>query len=58
MSDWCPTHTRYSAKRPPNSLCGKCWELYFYHCPEDRDRYTRAAQVKLEEMQKERKERV
>lgn len=35
MSDWCPTHKTYSAKRPPKSLCGKCFELWFLRNPED-----------------------
>lgn len=32
--DWCRTHPTYSAKREPNSLCGRCWTLYLYRCPE------------------------
>lgn len=36
MSHFCPSHPRYSAKREPNSLCGRCWVLYFYRCPEER----------------------
>ena len=35
MADWCKTHPTYSAKRPPKSLCGKCFELYFLKNPED-----------------------
>lgn len=34
--DWCSEHPRYEAKRKPNSLCGRCWELYFIKNPEDR----------------------
>lgn len=34
MSDYCKAHPRYSAKRPPNSLCGRCFELYFLRNPE------------------------
>ena len=34
MSDWCPTHKTYSAKREPNSVCGKCWQIYLYRNPE------------------------
>lgn len=34
MSDYCPSHPRYSAKREPNSLCGKCFELWHLRCPE------------------------
>lgn len=34
MSHYCKAHPRYSAKREPNSLCGECWRLYFYRCPE------------------------
>lgn len=33
---WCQSHPRYSAKREPNSLCGSCWILYFYRCPEEK----------------------
>lgn len=25
MSHWCEQHPKYSAKRKPGSLCGKCW---------------------------------
>jgi len=35
MSDYCPTHKRYSAKRQPKSICGQCWKLYFLKNPED-----------------------
>ena len=34
--NWCRSHPSYSAKRAPNSLCGDCWQLYFYRCPEER----------------------
>lgn len=34
MADWCGEHPRYSAKRKPNSLCGKCWALWFIRNPE------------------------
>lgn len=34
MSDWCQSHPTYSAKRPPNSLCGRCFQLYFLRNPE------------------------
>lgn len=34
MSHWCKSHPRYSAKREPNSLCGDCWAIWFYRCPE------------------------
>jgi len=33
--NWCPTHKAYSAKKEPNSLCGSCWRLWFYRCPEE-----------------------
>lgn len=36
MSEWCAEHPRYSAKRRPNSLCGRCWQLWFFRNPEDR----------------------
>ena len=36
MSHFCKVHPTYSAKREPNSLCGTCWTLYFYRCPEQR----------------------
>lgn len=32
--NWCVSHPKYSAKKEPNSLCGTCWQLYFYRCPE------------------------
>lgn len=32
--NWCPTHKTYSAKREPNSLCGRCYELWHLRCPE------------------------
>ena len=35
MADYCKAHPRYSAKRPPKSLCGKCFELWFLRNPED-----------------------
>jgi hypothetical protein len=35
MSQWCQSHPTYSAKKEPNSLCGKCWSLWFYRCPEE-----------------------
>ena len=35
MADWCQDHPRYSARRPPRSLCGRCWQLWFYTNPED-----------------------
>lgn len=35
MSDWCVTHTAYSAKRPPTSVCARCWTLFFLKNPED-----------------------
>ncbi|MDH5667851.1 MAG: hypothetical protein OEY86_07570 [Nitrospira sp.] len=38
MSDWCKEHPRYSAKRTPNSVCGRCWVLYFIKNPEEKDR--------------------
>lgn len=34
MSDYCPQHPRYSAKRAPNSLCGNCFRLWFLRNPE------------------------
>lgn len=34
MSSYCPEHPRYSAKRAPNSSCGKCWSLWHLRCPE------------------------
>lgn len=34
MSNWCPSHPTYSAKRTPNAVCGRCWQLYFYKHPE------------------------
>lgn len=37
MADYCKQHPRYSAKKEPNSLCGKCFELWFIRCPEERD---------------------
>jgi hypothetical protein len=37
MSHFCQTHPRYEAKREPNSLCGECWTLWFYRCPERKD---------------------
>jgi hypothetical protein len=45
MSHFCTVHPRYEAKREPNSLCGKCWLLFFYKNPEQkrefRDTYTK-----------------
>jgi len=38
MSDWCKSHPRYSAKKMPNSLCGKCFQLYFLKNPEVKPR--------------------
>lgn len=38
MADYCKSHPRYSAKRMPKSLCGKCFELYFLAHPEDKQR--------------------
>lgn len=37
MMDWCASHPKYEAKRKPNSLCGRCWALYFIKNPEDRN---------------------
>ncbi len=34
--DWCNQHPRYSAKRQPNSICGRCWSLWFLRNPEDK----------------------
>jgi hypothetical protein len=34
MSHFCTVHPRYEAKRAPNSICGKCWQLFFYKNPE------------------------
>lgn len=34
MSHYCKSHPQYSAKREPNSLCGECWKLWHYRCPE------------------------
>lgn len=34
MSNWCQSHPTYSAKREPNSICGECWKLWLYRCPE------------------------
>jgi hypothetical protein len=36
MSNWCQSHPTYSAKREPNSLCGKCWSLFNLKNPERR----------------------
>lgn len=36
MSHYCTSHPRYEAKREPKSLCGNCWRLYFYRCPEEK----------------------
>lgn len=36
MSDWCVSHPKYSAKRKPNSLCGRCWALWFIRNPEEK----------------------
>lgn len=38
MSHWCKQHPRYAAKRMPNSLCRKCFLLFFLKNPEDKDR--------------------
>lgn len=50
MSDWCPTHKNYSAKRKPGSTCGACWRLYFLKNPEERqeviDTYEDLAKMK------------
>jgi len=34
MSEYCQVHPRYSARREPNSLCGRCWQLWHLRCPE------------------------
>ncbi len=39
MSEWCPTHPKYSAKRQPKSLCGHCWKLWLLKNPELGTRY-------------------
>lgn len=36
MMYWCKEHPRYSAKRKPGSLCGRCWALWFLRNPEER----------------------
>lgn len=36
MMAWCKTHPRCSAKRMPNSLCGRCFQLYFLKNPEEK----------------------
>lgn len=36
MSHWCTQHPKYEAKRQPNSLCGRCWQLYFFSHPEEK----------------------
>ena len=37
MSHFCRSHPRYEAKREPNSICGACWQLYFYKNPEAKE---------------------
>lgn len=34
---WCEEHPRYEAKREPNSLCGRCYELWYLRCPERKE---------------------
>lgn len=55
MSDWCKAHPRYSAKRMPKSLCGKCWSLYFIKNPEERC-IIRQAVADMEAMRKDYQE--
>lgn len=35
--NWCQQHPRYEAKRKPNSLCGRCWSLFFLKNPEEKE---------------------
>lgn len=37
MSHYCTSHPRYSAKKEPNSLCGRCYELWHLRCPERKE---------------------
>ena len=50
MSHWCEQHPKYSAKRKPGSLCGKCWALFFLKNPEEKqevlDTYEELATMK------------
>ena len=49
MSHYCKSHPRYEAKREPNSICGRSWELFSYKNPEAKDvrkrTYQEAAEV-------------
>lgn len=36
MSHYCQQHPRYEAKRKPGSVCGRCWQLYFFSHPEEK----------------------
>lgn len=49
MADWCEVHPKYSAKREPNSVCGKCWSLWLLRCPERKGEDRMIAQEMKEE---------